>query len=317
MKAENKKAQAQVTLDPFAMPGYIGTKTTDDILKKKKTLTHISLFTGIGGFDLGFHATGFESRVMIEMSKDCCATLRANWFWSEMKNRKKYNEDGISFEPRWKNKEEMKKDISHYQDREPVIIQKDIREVTTKEILEAAKLDIGECSIISGGPPCQGFSTANTKRTVDDPRNFAFKSFVRIVREALPRMMILENVPGMVSSTKGKVIRDICKEFADCGYDITWNIIDCANYGVPQYRKRIIMIGKRVDLMWFPEIGNPQLHMGGQPGKITHPAWYIKKYKFELTEQENTHDRPREDARRDWARTEKEKQRKKNDSKKD
>lgn len=299
---------AQVTIDPFTIPGYIGTKTVETVMKRKEQLTHISLFTGIGGFDLGLHAAGFESRVMIEFAKECCETLRANWFWSELKDRKKYNPDGIAYEPLWKTKEEMKKAITWYHDREPVIIEKDIREVSTKEILEAGDLEVGECSIISGGPPCQGFSTANIKRSIDDPRNFAFKEFVRIVDEAKPKMLIMENVPGMVSSTKGRVIREICQEFANCGYEISWNILDAANYGVPQYRMRVIIIGKRVDMLYFPEIGNPRLHMGIPPGKITHPEWFVKKYKFKLTELEDTHDQPRQNASADRRRKEKAKE---------
>ena len=295
MTLTGKAEQAQVTLDPFAMPNYIGTKTFDDIQKKReKKPTAISLYTGAGGFDIGLAHAGIETRVMVEMEKYACETLRANWFWSELKTRTKYNPDGIDYEPRWKTKEEMKKTITWYHDREPAIIEKDIREVTTKEILEAGDLDIGEATVVVGGPPCQGFSTANTKRTIDDPRNFLFQEFVRVVREALPRSLVFENVPGLITSTKGKVMREICKEFADCGYDLTWNILNAVNYGVPQNRKRIILMGKRVDVLVFPEVGNPQLHMGGQPGKITHPAWYIKKYNFKLTPQERTHDHPRQ-----------------------
>lgn len=298
----------QVTLDPFGIPGYVGTKSLEEVERRHKTLTHISLFTGIGGFDLGFSQAGIESRVMVEFANECCATLRANWHWEELKKREHYelidNEAVATGVPVWKTKEEMKKSITWYQDREPVILQRDIRTLTTKEILDAGGLAIGETFVISGGPPCQGFSTANITRCIDDPRNFLFKEFVRVVREALPRTLIMENVPGMVSTTKGEVIRQICEEFANCGYDITWNILDAANYGVPQYRMRVILIGKRVDMMYFPEVGNPRLHMGAVPGKIKHPKWFVDKYKIKLTNQEETHDEPKQDARRDRKRGE-------------
>ena len=308
--------QCQVTLDPFAIPGYIGSKTLDDIMKRKQSRGCISLFTGAGGFDLGLAQAGFESRVMVEIAKDCVSTLKANWHWSELQKRQKGEViDGKYIEtgPRWNTKEEMKKDITWYHDREPVIIKKDIRDVTTKEILEAADLDIGEASIVFGGPPCQGFSTVNTSRTIDDPRNFLFKEFVRVVRETLPKLILMENVPGMISSTKGRVMREVCEELANCGYNITWNILDAVYYGVPQYRMRILLMGKRVDVMFLPEVGNPQLHMGGMPGKVTHPEWFVKQYGIKLTDREGTHNHPKQDGRRDRRRAEKKK--KKNENK--
>lgn len=241
------QADVQVTLDPFTIPGYIGTKSIDEVERRKKTPTSISLFTGIGGFDIGFSHAGYESRVMIENAKYCCETLRANWFWSELQKRQTgevIDNKFVPSGPRWKTKKQMKKDITWYQDREPVILERDLTTLTTKEILDAAELDIGEASIVYGGPPCQGFSTANIGRAIDDPRNFLFLEFVRIVREALPKALLLENVPGMISSTKGKVIREICEEFANCGYDITWNILDAADFGVPTVQATSIHHGE-------------------------------------------------------------------------
>ena len=305
---EGSHQSAQVTLDAIATPGYIGTKSIDEVMRRKNTLTHISLFTGIGGFDLGFAGCGIETRAMVEFSPQCCETLRANWLWEELKKRQTVkttrNGSTASF-PTWKTKEEMKKDITWYHDREPVILERDIRTLSTKEILEAADLAVGECFVVSGGPPCQGFSTANINRCIDDPRNFLFKEFVRVIREALPRTLIMENVPGMVSTTKGKVIREICKEFADCGYNISWNILDAVYYGVPQYRMRIILIGKRIDFLHFPEVGNPRLHMGAAPGKIAHPKWFVDKYKIKLTDQETTHNNPKQNGRADARRNKK------------
>ena len=159
---------------------------------------------------------------------------------------------------------------SWYHYPEPVILERDIKTVTTKEILEAAKLEIGECGIISGGFPCQGFSLAG-ERVRDDPRNALYKEFVRIIDEAKPVMIMGENVPGLVSMGKGEVIKQICEDFANCGYEIVWDILNAADYGVPQTRKRIILIGKRIDMMRFDETGKPSYHIAACPGTITHP----------------------------------------------
>jgi DNA (cytosine-5)-methyltransferase 1 len=244
--------------------GYLGTIEFEKIVPKEPTV--ISLFSGAGGMDVGFAEAGFKIRVMIEKHPDPCKTLRANFHWEELKKRNV-----------WKNKEEMKKDIPWYHEPEPVILQRDITKLTTKEILEAGNLGIGEAIVVTGGPPCQGFSTAG-KRILEVPRNQLLQEYVRVVRDALPRSFIMENVPGMVSMAKGQIIKGICEELSYAGYEITWKILNAADYGVPQNRKRVIIIGKRVDLLRFPEKGNPQLHMGVFPGGIYHPKWFLKKY---------------------------------------
>lgn len=252
---------------------FLRTENIDQLKETKKQLTHISLFTGCGGFDLGMSMAGFVSRVMIEWDKFCCETLRANWFWEELKKRK--NLDGT---PEWETIEDMKKVIKHYHDREPVILQEDITKLSTERILEAGGLKVGEASVVTGGPPCQGFSHARGKRYIDDPRNALYKEFVRVVKEALPKTFIFENVPGLVTIAKGDIIKQICVDFSNCGYDLKWDILNAADYGVPQNRKRVFIIGKRVDLMLFPEEGNPQLHMGATAGEIDHPDWFRNKH---------------------------------------
>ena len=222
--------------------------------------THISLFSGCGSMDLGLKQAGFENRVMVEFAHEACETLRTNFTHKELSKRDEY--------PEWMNPG----------DREPVIIEKDIREVNTQEILKAADLRIGECSVISGGFPCQGFSLAG-KRKVADPRNSLYLEFVRIVNESKPAMFIGENVPGIVSMMKGKVIERICDDFANCGYDITWDILNAADFGVPQNRKRVFLIGKRVDGMIIKDDVSIQLHMGSQKGEIKHPELFYKRKK--------------------------------------
>lgn len=264
-------------------------------LGKGKIKTHISLFSGCGGLDCGFGKAGIQTRLMIEFNHDACETLRTNFHWEELKNRRHGHYENLDGTPLkggaiigkvkwvdddlvWKNKEDMKKDIDWYHEPEPVIFERDIKEVTTNEILEASKLEVGECSIISGGFPCQGFSAAG-KRIIDDPRNALYKEFVRIVNEIKPAMIMGENVPGLVSMGKGVVIKQICEDFANCGYDISWNILNAADYGVPQNRKRIILIGKRVDMMRFDENDKPSYHIAACPGEITHPHLFKERLK--------------------------------------
>ncbi len=261
------------------MMEYLGEslfKKDEDIKKRfgrGKVITHISLFTGCGGLDVGFANAGIQTRVMVENAHSPCETLRCNFHWKELKQRTKENG-----KPQWKNKKEMRKTISWYHYPEPIIIEKDIRKVTTKEILEVAKLKVGQCSIISGGFPCQGFSLAG-ERVLEDPRNALYKEFVRIVDEAKPAMIFGENVPGLISMNKGKVMKQICEDFAECGYDITWDILNAADFGVPQNRKRVILIGKRNDLVRMREDGSVAIHIAFQKGKITHPELFHERLK--------------------------------------
>ncbi len=264
---------------------------------KGKTTTHISLFSGCGGLDLGFALAGIETRAMVEFEHNACETLRHNFLWENLKERTiggHYVDlqgkpiQGPAYvgkskwvegkELQWATKEEMKKEIEWYHDREPVIMERDICTVTTEELLKVAKLEVGECSIISGGFPCQGFSLAG-KRVIDDPRNSLYKQFVRIVDEAKPAMIFGENVPGIVSMGKGEVIKQICEDFANCGYDISWDILNAADYGVPQNRKRVILIGKRVDLFNIKEDGTAAYHIAAQKGEITHPDLFYERMK--------------------------------------
>ena len=258
---------------------YLGTLEfkKDEQLKERlgrgKVLTHISLFTGCGGIDIGFAHAGIKTRVMLEYSEYPCETLRHNFLWKYLKERKDH-EGKLC----WKTKKQMRKDITWYHYPEPVIMERDIKEVRTKELLEAARLDVGQCSIISGGFPCQGFSAAG-KRVIDDPRNALYKEFVRIVNEAKPLRIIVENVPGLVSMAKGEIIKQICEDFANCGYDIAWKILNAADFGVPQNRKRVIIIGHRVDQMTLKEDGSMQIFIASTPGKVTHPQMFYDRLK--------------------------------------
>lgn len=112
--------------------------------------------------------------------------------------------------------------------------------------------------VIVGGFPCQGFSQANFRRTADDDRNFLYRSFRDLVRTKRPMFFLAENVKGILSMRGGAAIAEIVQDFADAGYLVEKHLVDMADYGVPQHRMRVILVGQRRDvapemLFRFPE----------------------------------------------------------------
>ena len=139
---------------------------------------------------------------------------------------------------------------------------KDISTITKDEV---DKLTGGITpDIIIGGPPCQGFSLANKRRnkTDDDPRNKLFYSFVKFVNWYSPKAFVMENVKGLLSMQKGEVIKTIIKEFENAdenGYNVRYKVLRASDYGVPQHRERVIIIGFRKDLQIIPKHPTPYL----------------------------------------------------------
>ena len=110
--------------------------------------------------------------------------------------------------------------------------------------------------IVIGGFPCQGFSIANTSRSMEDKRNFLYKEMLRIINDKKPKIFVAENVKGILSMAKGKVIEMIKKDFEKIGYKVDIKLLNSANYGVPQARERVIFIGNRIGVKnKFPKIG--------------------------------------------------------------
>jgi DNA (cytosine-5)-methyltransferase 1 len=106
---------------------------------------------------------------------------------------------------------------------------------------------------IIGGPPCQGFSTAGP-RNADDPRNRLIFNYLRIVGEVRPRWFIFENVEGLLTSGRGRDVSALVREFLSLGYSVRLEKVNLAAYGVPQTRKRVLIIGNRLDARFeFPE----------------------------------------------------------------
>lgn len=101
--------------------------------------------------------------------------------------------------------------------------------------------------VIIGGFPCQGFSIANTRRSMEDQRNFLYKEMLRIIKDKQPKIFVAENVKGLLSMEKGKVFEMIKNDFRELGYFVEARVLNAAEYGVPQQRERVIIIGNRIN----------------------------------------------------------------------
>jgi DNA (cytosine-5)-methyltransferase 1 len=171
-----------------------------------KKLKYIDLFSGAGGFSLGFDNKGFQNVFSIDIEPSFCETY-------------KYN----------------------FPDHQ--LIQKDICELTNNELKYLKEFD--DIDVIIGGPPCQGFSMAGNigRKFIDDPRNRLFKEFVRAVKVIKPKYFVMENVARLFTYNKGAVRKEIIKDFEALGYKVECQILNSAHYGVPQFRNRVIFIG--------------------------------------------------------------------------
>jgi DNA (cytosine-5)-methyltransferase 1 len=125
------------------------------------------------------------------------------------------------------------------------VITDDIRELSEHDIIGLTGLKPGELDLISGGPPCQGFSINAPVRTLDDQRNHLFKEYLRIADILHPKAILIENVPGIVSLGKGTVVDAIYKHLEGMGYKVAHKILFAGHYGIPQMRFRTIFIALR------------------------------------------------------------------------
>ena len=202
------------------------------LLISKKSPKVISLFTCGMGMDLGFEMAGFKTVYANDIAKFACDTIRRN-------------RDGVHC------------DLG------------DITNIESSEILKRSGLKKGEVDVVIGGPPCQSFSTAGARKGFDDKRGIALLEFIRIIRDVNPKFFVFENVPGLKSMSKkhigfyerasmdksklshdqeyGSLFEEILSRFSGLGgYKIHWEILNAADYGVPQKRKRLVLIGSRI-----------------------------------------------------------------------
>jgi DNA (cytosine-5)-methyltransferase 1 len=109
---------------------------------------------------------------------------------------------------------------------------------------------VGSIDVIVGGPPCQGFSSLRPSRGagLDDPRNSLYKEFVKYVGRLRPRVFLLENVVGMLTTGEGKLVTEMLAAFQRAGYEVDWRVLNAANFGIPQKRERFFLLGVRKSL---------------------------------------------------------------------
>ena len=122
---------------------------------------------------------------------------------------------------------------------------------------DITKIDIQglpDIDLIVGGFPCPSYSIAGKRKGLDDPRGQLIFDVIRIIRGKQPRMFLLENVKGLLSHDKGMTMEIICEELCSCGYAIDFDVLNSKNFGVPQNRERVFIVGKRLDTLSEDEI---------------------------------------------------------------
>ena len=197
--------------------------------------TNISLFSRAGGLDIGLEAEGFKTLALVEVDRVAQRTLEAN---RHSCNYPKFRLFG------------------------------DINRVSVKELLEAAALEPGQATLVSAGPPCQSFSTAGRRGSITDPRGGLFHHFVRMVEGIQPRFFVMENVRGILSAALrhrplhlrgpdspplsekeelGSLLRTVILPALrkTLGYEVVYGLVNAADYGVPQMRRRVFFLGSR------------------------------------------------------------------------
>lgn len=210
----------------FEVAEHVKGPKLDDIINvllnknssEAKPYTSIDLFSGCGGMTKGFNLAGVKSIFASDIDENCEKTFTRNF-------------------------------------PETPFLCKDITEMTKEDVdaLTGGKVP----DIIIGGPPCQGFSLANKNRNkvADDPRNKLFYGFVKFINWYSPKAFVMENVKGLLSMQNGRVIKTIVEEFTNagtCGYDVAYKVLRASDYGTPQNRERVILIGFRKDLCLKP-----------------------------------------------------------------
>lgn len=156
--------------------------------------------------------------------------------------------------------------------------------VVCGDICEIDTKDIPDHDVLLGGFPCQSFSTVNPTKDPFDDRANLYKQMVRVVRDKQPKIFIAENVKGLLTLHKGSIIKKVIQAFEETGYVVKKELIRCADYGVPQKRERVIIVGVRKDLKHeyvFPDGPNTSNWV---PLSVAVPTLKIDEQKYYFSE---------------------------------
>lgn len=164
----------------------------------------IDLFAGVGGLSLGFEQAGFETVLANEFEQSIATSYQLNHPSTEM-------------------------------------VVGDIRELDLNEVFGPLRSIV---DVIIGGPPCQGFSQKGSRKTIHDERNFLFREFVEVVRLVRPRYFVMENVPNLLTNENGLFKSELISLFESLGYSTSAEVLSATDFGVPQNRRRAVIIGK-------------------------------------------------------------------------
>jgi DNA (cytosine-5)-methyltransferase 1 len=179
----------------------------------------VDLFAGAGGMSLGFEQAGFDIAAAVEVDPIHAA-------------------------------------VHHFNFPETAVIARSIMDVSGNDIRAAAELGRRPVDVVFGGPPCQGFSLIG-QRMLDDPRNHLVKEFVRLVVELNAKMFVFENVKGLTVGMHRRFLDALVQAFDEAGYAVRlpWRVLNAMNYGVPQDRARLFLLGARkgLDVPTYPE----------------------------------------------------------------
>lgn len=140
------------------------------------------------------------------------------------------------------------------------IVEEDIHNIPSE--------NIPNCDIVIGGFPCQGFSVANTGRHADDERNVLYLQLLRVIHDKQPIFFLAENVKGILSLGHGQVFQNILNDFRNLNYQVQYRVLNAADYGIPQRRERIFIVGVRNDIDFkfeYPEPNHSKNDANGLP----------------------------------------------------